>query len=395
MADTDAEHQLRLSNAISAARILCMLWIFSDNYFPFVFSGFYDSPYGLAISRSGNFLDAVAPVSYPDRLYTFFSYSGWSGVVGFIFLSGFSLWFSLRKSGVFEIRDYFVKRITSVYIPYLAAATVSLLFSVLYRKMPPQMYDAVALVFGMARLVPSAYNCNPPLWFITIIGFLYLFFPLVPMVYSRFRTRGLVVFTLLVSAFTLATIPLYNQLGHLHRFIPVFCCGILLAELLHSRANFTIGGLPGVKTASWFIAPVALCLLAKYIYFDFAANTQAAWGAGSHQYLAGFSGVAAFLAIGYLLPLKPHALLRWLSRGTMGVYMYHYVVLYAIVRYISAEYLTSHLIIALPGIYALLLAWFSIYQYYFDKTVTSAARKALNATYRLDFSGKTAGGPAQ
>lgn len=346
-------HQ-KISNGISAVRILGMFWIVSVNFFQIIFTNFYNQSYPYTIEKSRNFIDLIKNQEIFDKIFLPFAYSGWAGVIIFIIISGFSLWFSTLKRKKFNLGEYLVGRLNGIYLPYFIAIVITILGNYFIRQRSPQLYDFSALILGASKLVPSAYVYNGPLWFMTGIILCYLFFPIFPFIYKKFRLWGISILTFLSfsllffwpSSYFFAirsseSSPVSSALYPLLPFWSFFCLGILLSHLIF---KYLSGHLKKInlralnKLIFSLSAIIGFFLLYKIIYFNPSQNLEIAWQ--TNPYLAGLAGFLFFFSIGYLLPTQLYKPLRWLSRGTLGVFLYHYLIHPIIVPYIKPPFFT-------------------------------------------------------
>lgn len=233
----------RLSNGISLARIFAMLWIFSINLLPFAFGMYYDKPYEYALENNGNFIElANSNTWWADRAYFFFAFSGWTGVILFVFLSGFSMWLSILSSRKFDLKSFFLKRFNSVYVPYFFAAMAAFFVVVVFLRRMPGDYDFVSLLMGASKLVPRVQAYNSPLWFITLIFSCYLLFPIIPALYSKFRFKGIMLVFATSSAVWLYAWGGSHYLAQAFKvsmypivpFFVIMCLGVIAAHSIHN-----------------------------------------------------------------------------------------------------------------------------------------------------------------
>jgi len=387
---TEAPYYLKISNGISVARIIAMLWIFLVNYFSTgIFRSFFGVEYQYAIEKSGNFINVMnSSPWFIDKLIFVLSYAGWSGVVAFTYLTGFSLWLSLLKSGKFEIGDYVKKRFNSIYVSYFIAVIISFSVGVGIHHVQPSSHDLWALIMGATKFVGSAGGLNTPLWFISVLFLLYLFFPIIPIIYHKFRFVGILIFTLLCSGLWgfVQGAAIRNILIISGLFAPFWltlCIGVLMSHMFYKCAAIKIKNVKVMDIACVFIVLIGTFLLFKYIYLEPARDLMAPWFIKA-PYTTGVIGALTFFSIGYLLPLKLSKSLRWLSRGTFGIFLYHYLLIPFLVPYIKPDIFTSHLSIALVIPYLVMLICLSVFQGILDGTIVRFTRNLSSKDYKIE-----------
>lgn len=149
-------------------------------------------------------------------------YAGTLGVYIFVFLSGFGLPNSYRKS---NIKDFYLKRFKRVYLTYFIAIV---LYSIVYKSGIMDFVNQVTLL--------SIFNCNyyPYLWYVPAIMILYLIFPLIYEMYSRTSNKN-IFYILSIIICVLLEILLngysYEPTLRLIRIIPIFIVGIISNEI--------------------------------------------------------------------------------------------------------------------------------------------------------------------
>lgn len=374
----------KISNGISIARIISMFWIFSTNYFPWVFPAFYGVEYQYAIEKTENFLDIMNNNQwFVDKVLFVFSRADWPGVTIFAFLTGFSLWYSILNARVFKLGEYAIKRFNSVYVPYLISAVIAFVIGVLFRNIEVTTFDLTALVMGAAAFVPSAFAYNPSMWFISLVFLCYLFFPIIPVIYSKFRFPGILVFTLACYGLFVYYGALYfmYEKGPMYPLMPfwVFLCfGVLACHLIlmyhESKLKMRFPDLRIMDIICVLAIIFGVYFLYRYLYLEPASDLGNPWFINS-SFSAAMAGALVFFFIGYLLPLKSHRVIRWLSRGTLSVFLYHYIVLPFLAPVIGPSLFSAHLSIALVVTFVFLLVGLSAFQYMLDKTVIRYTRR--------------------
>ncbi|GMX57762.1 MAG: hypothetical protein YFSK_0900 [Candidatus Yanofskyibacterium parasiticum] len=388
----------RLSNGISLARIFAMLWIFSINLLPFAFGMYYDKPYEYALENNGNFIElANSNTWWADRAYFFFAFSGWTGVILFVFLSGFSMWLSILSSRKFDLKSFFLKRFNSVYVPYFFAAMAAFFVVVVFLRRMPGDYDFVSLLMGASKLVPRVQAYNSPLWFITLIFSCYLLFPIIPALYSKFRFKGIMLVFATSSAVWLYAWGGSHYLAQAFKvsmypivpFFVIMCLGVIAAHSIHNyfgsdfRKKFKKYENNFIKTAIVFYS-IFLYVFFGEISFDpedqWAANNWIFYG---KYILTPIAGIMV-LAIGYFLPLRCYSLIRRLSRGTFAFFLYHYLIILFVFSYLKLNIVGYHISADFIVLYLIMLVGFSIFQSFFDKIIGKKIKKLSEKEYIIN-----------
>ena len=381
----EPEKDIRISNGISIARIIAMLWIFSVNYFLNNFRNYYGVEPRYATEKAANFINLMN--SHPwfiDRFYFIFSYAGWSGVITFVFLSGFSLWFSILKSGRFNVGDYGLKRFLGIYPAYFVSIIIAGIVVIIRRSLIPQKYDLAILLMGAVGFVDHVRAFNSPVWFITTIFLIYLFFPIIPILYKRFRFIGILVFTLVCSFF------MYNGPTNYMRFkeslyplVPFWvfmCIGVLISHIVY---KYLSKNKKLMNPLCILTILTGIYFLFRFIYLEPASNLQSAWEV-KHRYVAGVIIALVCFSMGYLLPLRFYRVLRWFSRGTFAVFLYHYIFFPFLVPCIKPSYFSSHISIVLIAFYFVILICLSVLQGLFDEKILIHVKRLFYEEHRIE-----------
>jgi len=374
--------ELRISNGISFARIFSMFWIFMVNYFSTgIFRNYYKVEYQYAIEKGENFLKVMnTSPSFLDKSFFALSYAGWSGVIAFFFLSGFSLWFSILKRKTFNIVGYAVRRFKSIYPTYLMSVVITVAVVIMRKTIIIKSKDVAALIVGAAKFVSNAQDFNSPFWFITAISMCYLFFPLLPMIYSRFKFTGLLAFV--VVNYIFFRVPVLSDT--LYPLIPFFvyvCIGVLACHIIfrYLAKNEAI-----MKLFCIFAIIVGYFVIYRYVYGEPVQKCMQTTWALSHPYEAGVVFAAVFFAAGYLLPAVFNKGLIWLSRGTLAVFLYHYLLYPDLVPILQPRFFGGHLSLMFICTYVCFLLFFSFLQGLFDKKIGRRVSETLTKHYNFD-----------
>ncbi len=382
----------RISNGISLARIITMFWIFSTNFFPWIFPNYYGITLEEAAGDTMIFAGVMGFQTWlADRVLFWSSTAEFPPVTIFIFLSGFSLWFSIFNSGAFKLGDYALKRFNSIYVPFFIAALVTFFAGWALRGLEAEHTDLGALLMGGSLFAPSASRYNGALWFMSLLFLSYLFFPIIPIVYHRFRAWGLLALTLAAYAFFAFFGATYflTRYGLLYPIMPFWlflCLGVLACHfiLVHKDSTVEIGRtrLGLVRLFAFPAIPAGLYLIYQFLYLEPAANPEGAWFS-RNAFGAGVAGAFAFFFMGYVLPARFQRPLRWLANGTFTVFLYHYVIFYFAGPYVDPAIFTTHISILLASTYGFMLLCSSAFQHLLNATVLRFTRTLSVRTFEI------------
>jgi peptidoglycan/LPS O-acetylase OafA/YrhL len=374
----------KISNGISVARILSMFWIICVNYFSnaIIFNSFFHTDYHQTIANSESFINTMSSNSWlADRIMFCFSYAGWSGVVIFAILSGFSLWYSNLQSKTFTISNYIQKRFTRIYVPYLISIPFAFAIGLFTQDTGLVPNSLAGMITGAVKFIGNAYTYNPPMWFITLALLLYLFYPIIPILYSKFKIWHVVVMIAILYLFNEFASSLSSTLYPLLPFWIYFCIGILLIHFIYKYRDYTFNTkrykLNFITLLSIIAIPITLYAMYQFIYIQ-PQNTSYDWHI-LNPYWLGLIGMIFFFSIGYLLPTKWNNVLKWLSRGTFAVFLSHYIILPLIARSLGQ---IGHISIAFIGYYIILLAVLSVIQSYSDKLINKYIKPIFQTEYK-------------
>jgi peptidoglycan/LPS O-acetylase OafA/YrhL len=118
---------------------------------------------------------------------------GWAGVAIFFALSGYCIHSSFMKS-TGSLYEYFIRRIFRIYPPYLAAVII---FSVVWYPGTRQIVTHLGLVHNFSA--DTFFGISPAFWSIAVEAQLYLLYPLLFLIASRFGWTKMLVSTLVVE----------------------------------------------------------------------------------------------------------------------------------------------------------------------------------------------------
>ncbi|MHC1788678.1 acyltransferase family protein [Solidesulfovibrio sp.] len=383
----------RMSVGIDIARICTMFLIVSGHYMQL--PGFYSHfsggvGYPFQPGDISQFRDSLANQAWGlDRLFLVVDFSYWSLNFTFFALSGLSLWFSTRKSGVFSLRDYFFKRFTGVYLGYFIAALAAFLIAVTLLGHKPGEHDLNYLLLGVTRARETVFY-NDTLWFMSILFILYLIYPFIVFLYARLGP---------VAVFAISTASSYFFI-HKHvlatvTFLPTaftfFIIGIAVAELLCLASDILArykktGALIALSTSV-----TCVYLLHSVLYASIMASNR-------YEYDTHASGLLfffLFLSGGMLLPLGQSKTLRTLGAATYPVYLFHYLLVRVCsvdpslhetisrARFLAFWPLGESILAASTAIFVLLLTLGVVYNRFVVATLTAGMHAALGREIRV------------
>ena len=368
----------RLSNAISVARIICMFRIISVNYFPHIFNKFYGVSYVDAVKTQENYMSIMNQNTwFIDKVAYFLTYSGWSAVVAFTILSGFSLWLSVKKSGTFTLSSYIQSRLTRIYIPYLI-----IVFVAYFMSNSHGIFSMSALIGVASRYNSGAYDLDVPLWFKSAIFICYLVFPLIVIIYKYTKTVGIILVAIACFVASVLTANTNSEWYPLFPFVFFMVVGIALAEIVYKLKS------KWIIIASVILIPVCSLVYLWINYIEPSSSVGENWNLVqingvplSGFVLLGLTGVILFMSIGYLLPKMWGKWLIILSRGTFTVFLVHYLLVPGINK--LALMFNQHLSVFLVGIYIAMLIGLSCYQWVIDRLVVNKIKMMFNTKYSI------------
>lgn len=159
----------------------------------------------------------------------------------FFLLSGYCIHIAnikfLRSNSALPLKHYYKRRFLRIYPPYLIALLFS--FFVLYLTVPGyklDVYDLLAHAFLLHGFTAAYFNTiNVVLWTITIEMAFYLIYPLFYNIRLKYGAEKALLFTLLVSAVSIAYFQSKNGLLIPEHFFVLnlwfsWCCGAYLAD---------------------------------------------------------------------------------------------------------------------------------------------------------------------
>lgn len=368
--------EIRLSNAISVIRIVSMYWIVAVNYLNHIYQKFYDANYLESIGNTKSFMETLNSGSLIDKLSVQFAFAGGGGVVMLAIISGFALWWSFEKAGRFDIGKYVISRVSRTYVPYLIAVFVSLIVGFFFLNIEFNRWTIAVLFSGSARYNIPAYNFNPPFWYITMLLGCYTLFPVLIHIFNRFKIYGVIAFTAIVwIIYYLVRLPFnftYIDIDPFYPIMPFFTMfsigAIACYAVLRLKDKLKLLGIIAV--------PITALLV---IWFTFIEPLSRESWSMNNVYWFGIICSVLFGSIGYLLPERWHNKLMFVSRGTMAVFLFHYL----LVPFIT-EHTYVSITVVLVSIYVVFLVVGSFYQKLIDNTVVKFTRNILSREVKIE-----------
>jgi hypothetical protein len=108
------------------------------------------------------------------------------------------------------------------------------------------------------------------------------------------------------------------------------------------------------------IAAISAGFVYWQVYAAPASRLDAAW-AVYFPFFVGIAAAISFLILGFFLPPRFYKFLRWLSRGTLGVFLYHYLLYPYWVSIIGPNPAISYFVFMFLVFFAMLF-FFSFFQ---------------------------------
>ena len=256
-----------------------------------------------------------------DKIFLAADFSYWSLNFTFYALSGLSLWFATRLRNTFSLKEYFYNRFFGVYTGYLVAVAAAFLVGILLLGHHPGEHDLNYLILGAVRARETDFY-NNTLWFMSVLFVLYLLFPVIPVVYAKTRSMGLILLSACCYYF-FETSHVLADVSFLPVAVTFFTIGIATCEILTQIPDKAVSShrlvtgfvLAGVSLASLhqlFATSYQHILETKRFAYDTHHN-------GLMYYLL-------FISAGMLLPAVKSRSLRSLANATYPVYLFHFLI---------------------------------------------------------------------
>lgn len=331
--------QIGLSNGISLSRLLLFFIIISGHlrnipslYHPYIKDANWYTMFETLNMPATVFYSAGGMLgSYVDQVFFLVLHAYWSFNFSFYALTGLSLWFSMSIRKKFDLKEYFFGRFFNIYSYFFIAIIVSFLVNILVFKSVPGDFDLNILILGAIRAKEVTYY-NSPLWFMTIIFGLYLFFPFLVVISKK---NSLIVFLILLPLF-------YSIQYYLGRYtfmagaIYVFIAGITLFLVVSRICVFLEKygkWLPDILFFSFFCFAVG-------IMYDLIFNIQETVNRVTFPEIKlGFFALLLTFSLGFMLPkfLSLHVFLRKYSAGVFPCFLYHIIPINLCTRFSSIQ----------------------------------------------------------
>ncbi|MBP5774178.1 MAG: acyltransferase [Clostridiales bacterium] len=176
-------------------------------------------------------------VPYINRIEIFFNNIGFCGVDVFLFLSGWGLYYALKKR---NLNDFYKRRYRRLIPPFVLVCVVKALF---------ENWEFMKFFRAVTCWSFFAEYIHIPIWFIPAIAVIYLFYPLYNKAFDKFSNKYIFTAASLMLWFALAFagMILFNRedvFGFVNR-IPVFIVGVLFGWMAYNRKK-----IPGKAAAA-------------------------------------------------------------------------------------------------------------------------------------------------
>jgi len=313
----------RLSVAIDIARIFTMFLIVSGHYMQLY--GFYShytdgSGYPFQPQDISAYIASLASQTWLcDKIFLVADYGYWSLNYTFFALSGLSLWHATRSRGLFDLKDYYYKRLKGVYLGYSIAALAAFWVGVSILGHSPGEHDLNYLLLGVPRARETAFY-NDTLWFMSVLFVLYLVYPFIVYVYSKLGPVGLFILWLASAYFFLHKHALATK-----TFIPTgftfFMSGIALMEFISILKNTIQRHIIIATLTTAGIGILCVMALHDILYSNIIHINRYEYD----THATGSLFFLTFISAGLLFPVKPGSILRNIGAATFPVYLFHYL----------------------------------------------------------------------
>lgn len=293
-----------------------------------------------------------------DRLISF----GGTGVHLFVLLSGFGLYYShLHKPLTFL--PFLKKRMTKVYVPYIAVVLLSAAVS-LVRPIYPNSWFALGGHIFLYKMfnesIMGSYGYH--LWFISMILQFYLVFHLLAWLQAQLQASTFLLTTLLLSLLWATTVLLLGK-GSIRvwnsfflQFLWEFALGMWMAKRIYTTGVLTS------KTWKW-PGTLVLAILNLLIY-SLLALKGGQWGMLFNDIFA-LSGYGLLAASLYMMRLPGmRTVLHFIGRISLSMYLLHFLVLLSLAAFLpdNPKYqivlFTLAVLIPLSMLYQRVVEWF-------------------------------------
>lgn len=270
------------------------------------------------------------------------------GVNLFLFLSGFGLTASFRKSNA-SIWQNYTRRLSKLFIPMWLVLSI---FVALDYFLLGKSYSLSYLAKSALGLFTSAdlyRDINSPLWYFTLIVFYYLLFPLV---FSKKRPWLSAIIIYLVSIFIVRSEPIIlDNVLHLQKIhLIAFPLGMIFSYLLSKDLGINFFKKIEEKKKSYLRWLLIVLGLSVFLYTVKNSNI-------GEKNLEELASIASVLALTLVFSIKKInlKLLYWFGFFSYEIYLIHWPIMY---RYdFVYKYLPAWLATAIYLFIFILLSW--------------------------------------
>ncbi len=157
----------------------------------------------------------------------------------FLVLSGYGIFRSFKKNGV---KNYFGKKITKIYIPYLLVSLVVVPYSFFSHLVTRRavLYSFIGIDFG--------YLCDKTMWYISFIFVFYIVFYLLARLFSLIKKEHIIDFLIIICLFLFSYLLYIKNFEYLfwdsdsatYLYMYSFSFGVLLSKLGEFKINNVI-----------------------------------------------------------------------------------------------------------------------------------------------------------
>lgn len=297
--------------------------------------------------------------------------SGHTAVMMFFVISGFLITFLLTKEkekyGTISLKDFYIRRILRIYPLYYLILMVSSLFFIVTPQIKTVAY-AVAILPNVSHAIGCGWSVSPQIWSIGVENLFYIFFPLILLFVPNKR----ILFFLVVMTGSFAVLPHFIDYINVrtiqndnlslinHRFFPK-----------NKFDSLFIGCIIGYAYA--INHKILKLLYNKWLFIAGAFLSIVLWGARIeikhfNDELMSFLFAIVILNVCTNTQLNitfENSLTKFLGRISYGIYMYHWIILLFVFKFMPAECIIMNIIILYITVILVIIfiAWISYETY--------------------------------
>ena len=277
------------------------------------------------------------------------------GVNLFLLLSGYGLTHSMLNKHS-TILSFYQRRVSRVLIPLWIVLVILLIADRIFLQLSYPLVTIIQSFFGFFPKADLYQSLDAPMWYLTLILFYYLFFPLV---FSRKRpVLSACILAALGACCLLLPLPVSEGvIGNYRSHIFAFPIGVLIAGLFtasHPKLRSLSEKVTGFFQHKTWIEQVirwALIVILSCLFAYTAVYSGIGQGANIEQSI---SLITVFCTLGVFL-LKPveNRFLYWVGVYSYEIYLLHWPLMYRydiFYRWLPASVATFAYLILLIGI---------------------------------------------